>query len=216
MQKQPLKTVHYLFDPLCGWCYGASAALDALARGGDVQLHLMPSGLFAGNGARRMTRDFADYAWDNDQRIQLLTGQPFSETYRRCVLADHLQMFDSGPATMALTAVALTAPEQELAALKAMQRARYVDGRNITEPATLAAVLQGLGLEAAAVLLCTPSAEPLEVNRSRVGQARQLMQAMGARGVPTFVLETGGRCQLLQAGAAFTQPEALVEQVVAT
>lgn len=24
-------TLHYLFDPLCGWCYGAAPALSALA-----------------------------------------------------------------------------------------------------------------------------------------------------------------------------------------
>lgn len=65
----------------------------AVARADGVQLHLMPTGLFAGDGARTMDRGFAEYAWANDQRIQHLTGQPFSETYRQTVLTDDTQGF---------------------------------------------------------------------------------------------------------------------------
>src|SRR5690242_9054966 len=44
--------ITYLFDPLCGWCYGACPVLDRLALLGDATLELMPTGLFAGEGAR--------------------------------------------------------------------------------------------------------------------------------------------------------------------
>ena len=70
--------VTYLFDPLCGWCYGAGPALERLGQLGDVTLELMPTGLFAGEGARAMDAQFAAYAWQNDERIARLTGQPFS------------------------------------------------------------------------------------------------------------------------------------------
>lgn len=135
----------YIFDPLCGWCYGASAALAAVADSAAVHLNLLPSGLFSGDGARTMDDDFAAYAWSNDQRIAHLTGQPFSERYRDQVLANRQQRFDSGPATLALTAVALTAPQREADALKAIQQARYVEGRDITDIDTLAAILASLG-----------------------------------------------------------------------
>ena len=48
--------VTYLFDPLCGWCYGAGPALERLAQLDDVTLELMPTGLFAGEGRARWTR----------------------------------------------------------------------------------------------------------------------------------------------------------------
>ena len=44
--------IDYLFDPLCGWCYGAGPVLDQLAQLDDVTLTLAPTGLFAGQGAR--------------------------------------------------------------------------------------------------------------------------------------------------------------------
>ena len=67
----------YLFDPLCGWCYGAGPALEKLAQLDGVTVDLAPTGLFAGGASRPMDKHFAAYAWQNDQRIARLTGQPF-------------------------------------------------------------------------------------------------------------------------------------------
>src|SRR5438105_9117885 len=109
--------VTYLFDPLCGWCYGAAPALDGIDRLEELTLELMPTGLFAGQGARAMDASFAAYAWQNDQRIARLTGQPFSETYRTEVLG-RPGVFDSAPATLGVVAVRITEPARELDALK--------------------------------------------------------------------------------------------------
>ena len=116
-------TVTYLFDPLCGWCYGASPAIQQLGQQAHIQLELAPSGLFVGGG-RILDAAFADYAWSNDVRIEKLTGQRFTETYRRKVLGQLGSPFDSAATTLALTAVSLTAPQRELETLKALQEAR--------------------------------------------------------------------------------------------
>lgn len=209
------QTLHYLFDPLCGWCYGAGATVARAAAMPGVALRLLPSGLFSGEGARPMSEDFAAYAWSNDQRIERLTGQRFSEQYRSEVLGAPRQMFDSGPATVALTAVALTAPQSELEALKAIQHARYVEGRDITSLDTLTAVLKTLGLDLAAERLAATDAELLGANRARIAEAQALLQQFGARGVPTFLLERHGRLQLLPSGAVFSNPQAFAEQLAA-
>lgn len=209
------KTLHYLFDPLCGWCYGATQALNLLRGTADVELRLLPSGLFAGQGARPMDADFAAYAWSNDQRIEQLTGQRFTEQYRTEVLDRQPQMFDSGPATLALTAVMLSAPARELDALKAIQRARYVDGQDITHAPTLAAVLLALELDQAAARVIQADEELLAVNRARMAQAQALLNQSRARGVPTFILETNGHRQLLPSSAAYSNPQAFVEQISA-
>jgi putative protein-disulfide isomerase len=184
----------YLFDPLCGWCYGASPALRRLVALPGAEVEILPTGLFAGPGSRPMTAAFADYAWSNDQRIARLTGQPFTDTYRDQVLSDRTRRFDSGPATLALAAVALTAPPgeagaREIDALAAVQTARYVDGRDITATATLAAILSELGLDAAAQLVVAPTAALTEFDAGRTARARALLLAVGAHGVPTLVLE---------------------------
>ncbi|CAI8979051.1 DsbA family protein [Pseudomonas soli] len=208
------KTLVYLYDPLCGWCYGAGGPLPQVLESTCIELRLIPTGLFSGSGARAMDDDFAAYAWSNDQRIERLTGQVFSERYRDQVLADRLQGFDSAPSTLALSAVSLTSPEHEFEALKAIQAARYVDGLDVTRLETLTAVLADLGLDAAAQRLTCPDSGLLQANDDRVGQGRALLRRVGGRGVPTFVLQQADNAmQLLPASAIFSDPQAFIREL---
>ena len=204
------KTLHYLFDPLCGWCYGAAPAVSGLLEFPGVKLELLPTGLFSGEGARPMDDAFASYAWSNDQRIERLTGQRFSEQYRHQILGDRQKLFDSGPATVALTAVSLTAPARELEALKAIQQARYVAGSDVTSLAALGPLLQALGLEDAAARVAHPDADLLDATRARIGRAQALMREFGARGVPTMIVESGAKRSVVDHGEAYSNPQALI------
>ncbi len=200
------RTVTYLFDPLCGWCYGASPAIASLSNVEDLVLEMVPTGLFSGTGARPLDEGFAAYAWANDQRIHALTGQIFSERYRIGVLGDRRQRLDSGPATLALTAVALTAPDREFAALAAIQSARYADGHDITAAATLAGILAGLGLDTAAALVAEGSEELTVADAARVERGRQLMAAYRANGVPTLLFDDGSHRRRLDSEILFSKP----------
>ena len=176
-----------LYDPLCGWCYGATPALRRLVGIAGVHMELVPTGLFSGDGARPMDAGFAEYAWANDQRIEQLTGQRFSNRYRTAVLGAQGTKLDSGPATMALTAAALASPGRELDALEAIQAARYVEGRDVTALDVLVDILRSLGLEEAATLLSDGDSGLVAVVESRTAEARSMLRAVGARGVPAVV-----------------------------
>jgi putative protein-disulfide isomerase len=162
--------------------------VEKLAAEPDFTVTLVPTGLFSGTGARPMDAAFAAYAWANDQRIERMTGQPFSNEYRQNVLGADSRRFDSAPATLALTAVHVSEPEREFEALKAIQHARYVNGVDITDASVLAAVLRELGLEDAARRISAPGAELLDANRERVDSARQTMGRFGLQGVPSLVV----------------------------
>ena len=205
-------TVTYLFDPLCGWCYAAAPALKLEG----VEVVLAPTGLFAGAGARPMDAQFAAYAWANDQRIQQLTGQSFTQAYRDQILGAEGGRFDSGPATLALTAVAQTAPERELDALHALQHARYVEGRDNADPVVIADVLNSLGLQAAAARLREPSDALRVALLERVAAARVTMQLLGAQGVPQLaVAGQGGALRLVGGDALLGPRDALLARVQA-
>lgn len=205
----------YLFDPMCGWCYGASPALEALMERGGYSLDLVPTGLFAGEGAFPMNDAFAAHAWDADQRIARLSGQPFSEAYHRNLLGSRKARVDSGPATLALTAVRLTAPEQEFEALKAIQRSRYVDGRDNGDPAVIVDVLEALKLKDAALRLSAPDEDLLSANHARIGNGRAEMRHFGARGVPALIAAQGQNRRLVDANALFAGTEALIASFTA-
>jgi putative protein-disulfide isomerase len=210
----PTVTVTYLFDPLCGWCYAAAPALKFLQAQEGVEVVLAPTGLFAGAGARPMDAQFAAYAWSNDQRIQQLTGQPFTQAYCERILGTEGGSFDSGPATLALTAVAQAAPERELEALHALQHARYVDGRDNADPAVIAEVLREVGLADAAAQVLARDATLRARTAERVAQAQSTLQAVGARGVPQLVVaRQGGVPRVLSSAALLGPRENLLAQV---
>jgi len=181
-------TVTYLFDPLCGWCYGASPVIQQLGQQPGIQLELLPTGLFSGGG-RTMDAAFADFAWANDLRIAKLTGQRFTEDYRSQVLGRHGSRFDSAAATQALTAVSLTEPTRELETLKVLQEARYVQGLDIGDAAVVGQLLRDSGLMTAADRLVAGDAELHQTNAARVQRAQRLMHALGAQGVPALVVK---------------------------
>lgn len=200
----------YIFDPLCGWCYGASPAIEKLMQQDDISVTAMPSGLFAGTGAFPMNAGFAAHAWEADQRIQQLTGQEFSEAYRKNVLEGKTGRVDSGPATLALTAVHLTAPDREFETLKAIQHARYADGRDNGDPVVIADILSELSLDAAAARFATPDEELKVLNESRIEQARAQMRRFGARGVPTLVLGEGADARIVRSNALYGRNNDLI------
>lgn len=205
--------VTYLFDPLCGWCYGAGPALDRLALLDDVTLELMPTGVFAGEGARAMDAQFATYAWQNDQRIARLTGQPFSELYCAEVLGKSGGVFDSAPATLGVIAVRVTEAPRELDALKALQRARYVDGRDNVSLAGVSDILQSIGLGAAAERVRTQDDQLIQIYRRQIEAAQIEMRRFGITGVPAVLVGDGTDRRLLPGNLLFRPFDLLVSQL---
>lgn len=212
MDTQTHTTVTYLFDPLCGWCYGASPAIQKLGQHGGLTLELAPTGLFAGGG-RTMDAAFANYAWSNDQRIAKLTGQRFTEAYRQNVLGRHGSRFDSATTTLALTAVALTEPQRELETLKVLQEARYVHGLDTNAMPVVESLLRDLGLGAAADRLAAGDAELLAANAARIQKAQGLMQTFGAQGVPTLVVTDDNGSRLLRGNALYGSFDSLLSHI---
>jgi putative protein-disulfide isomerase len=203
-------TLTYLFDPLCGWCYGASPVVQQLGQQSAFTLELAPSGLFSGGG-RVMDAAFADYAWSNDVRIEKQTGQRFTERYRTHVLGQHGSRFDSATATLALTAVSQTEPHRELEVLKLLQEARYVDGLDTTAVPVVAQLLRGIGLPVAADRLEAGDTGLHLANDARIRGAQRLMHTFGVRGVPAMVVTDAGGSRLLPGNALYGSFEKLLD-----
>ena len=208
-------TVTYLFDPLCGWCYGASPVIQKLGQQTGITLELAPTGLFSGAGARAMNADFAQYAWSNDQRIQKLTGQVFSDNYRTQLLDKPGIRFDSGPGTLALTAVFLTDPQRETEALTVLQEARYIHALDTGQLSIVEKLLRDVGLTAAAELMSANDAALLTSNAARMRKAQGLMQTFGAQGVPTLVIADENGSRLLRGDALYGSFDSLLSHIAA-
>ena len=205
----------YLFDPLCGWCYGAGPVLEKLAARHTVALELLPTGLFAGRCAGRMDAQFAEYAWSNDQRIAKLTGQRFTDAYRTRILGAG-GAFDSTAASLGLTAVHVTEPDRELTALKELQLARYVHGQDIVSAAGVSEVLRSAGFAEAAERMLARDPLLVEAYGRRIQTAQALMRRHGLSGVPALLAGDGTDQRPLPGNVLYQPIDGLLAQLGAS
>ncbi len=201
--------LHYLYDPLCGWCYGAAPLLRA-AR--DV-LPVRPrsGGMMAGARRQAVTPQLRAYVQPHDQRIAQLSGQPFGPAYTDGLLRDNGAVFDSEPPTAAMLAAEQLAG-RGLDMLARLQVAHYEEGRRIAEPSVLVELAASLGLDAAAFAetLTQLSGEAVQAH---FRETREFMTRVGARGFPTFVLETAEGLQSIDVSAYLGRPQAFQERL---
>lgn len=196
-------TLHYFHDPLCGWCYAASP-LVAVARS-LLELRLHAGGLMIGAGRRPVTPQLRDFVLPHDRRIAQLSGQPFGTAYTEGLLRDAAAVFDSQPPTTAvLAAQQLVGRGAEM--LERIQRAHYVEGRRIAEPAVLAELAADLGIDAAAFRAAFERWNG-QATLDHIAHSRALLAEVGGQGFPTFVLERDGQRQLVDSAAFLGRPE---------
>lgn len=202
--------LHYIYDPLCGWCYAAAPLVAAASALPGVELVLHGGGLFAvPTGLEAPMRQHIRAA---DGRIAALSGQAFGPAYLDGLLADPATVFHSDPPIAAMLAAEQLAAGQGLAMLKAIQHAHYVEGRRVVEPQVLGELAQTLGLSPtafeAARLAC-----PLEAHLS---ETRRLMARFGIRGFPALLREEGEIMTQLAVSDFYGRPDAFAAQVRAS
>ncbi|MBV8503943.1 MAG: DsbA family protein [Paucibacter sp.] len=182
-----IATLHYLYDPLCGWCYGAAPLVKAAREVVDVRAH--GGGMMTGPRRQAVTPQLRGYVMPHDARIAQLSGQPFGEAYFNGLLQDTAAVFDSEPPTAAILAAEALAG-RGLDLLAALQVAHYVDGRRIAERAVLIEVASTLGLAPAEFASGLDRQSGAAV-QAHFEDTRALMIQVGAQGFPSFALHIG-------------------------
>ena len=67
-----MTTLHYIFDPLCGWCYAAAPLVQSAREVPGLTLALHGGGMLAGANRRAITPQWREYVMPHDRRIVIL------------------------------------------------------------------------------------------------------------------------------------------------
>lgn len=196
-------TLHYIHDPLCGWCYGAAPLLRAAREHLPVRAH--GGGMMAGERRQPVTPALRQFVMPHDRRIAQLTGQPFGEAYVDGLLRDASAVFDSEPPITAMLA-ADQLDGRGLDLLARIQRAHYVEGRQVADAGVLRELAVELGLDGPgfdeAYAQCRGA-----VAQAHMAESRTLLARVGGGGFPTFVLERDGAMAVIDIGPFLGQPD---------
>jgi putative protein-disulfide isomerase len=161
-----MHTLHYIFDPLCGWCYAAAPLISAARSVPGLRIAFHGGGMMTGPGRRTITPQWRDHVIPHDKRIAQLTGLPFGAAYLDGLLHDTSAVMDSAPPTTAILAAEELAG-RGLDMLHREHQAHYVEGRR----AATFARLEGAATE------------------RHFSESREWLARSGGQGFPTVVLE---------------------------
>ncbi|WP_095082190.1 DsbA family protein [Pseudomonas sp. Irchel s3h17] len=196
--------LHYIYDPLCGWCYGAKPLVQAAQAVLPVVGH--GGGMMTGANRQTVSPHLRNYVIPHDRRIAEYTGQPFGEAYFEGLLRDHTAVFDSAPPIAAVLAAEQIAG-RGLELLGRLQSAHYVEGRRIADESVLQAFAAQMGLDAQAFQQAFMTAD----TEGHIKDSRALLSTVGGQGFPTFVLERNGQFTLVDIGPWFGKPQAFAQ-----
>jgi len=197
-------TLHYIYDPLCGWCYGTSPLVSA-ARG-TVRVQAHGGGMMVGTARRTVTPELRQFVMTHDRRIAQASGQPFGSGYFEGLLRDHGAVLDSAPPiTAVLAADELAGAGLDM--LARLQQAHYVEGRRIAEFAVLRELAAQLGLDVEAFSSAYDWLQGA-ATQAHIEQSRALLARIGGRGFPTFALQRDEQFTTVDIGRYHGQPDA--------
>jgi putative protein-disulfide isomerase len=196
--------LHYIYDPLCGWCYGAKPLLQAAQAVLPVIAH--GGGMMTGANRQKVSPQLRNYVMPHDRRIAEYSGQPFGEAYFEGLLRDHTAVFDSAPPIAAvLAAEQLTGRGLEL--LGRLQSAHYVEGCRIADESVLFELAQGMGLDREAFERAFRAAD----TEGHIRNSRALLAKVGGQGFPTLALEHDDQFTLIDIGPWLGKPQAFAQ-----
>lgn len=186
----------YVFDAYCGWCHGFAGAIEEVtARHSETTVEVVSGGLFT--GPRRVPiREFG-YVQGANATIRELTGAEFGAGYDQ-LIADGSFVMDSEAAARGVAVLRQAAPGRIMELTAALQRAFYVDGLSLSDPATYRKIAEARGLDADAVVAAFGSPKARAAAHADFARAA----ALGVDAYPTLLAVGAGTTSVLARGRA--------------
>lgn len=184
--------VHYFFDPMCGWCYGASPLIGVLAATPGFKIIYHPGGMIM---KQAIDPAFRQHILHADRKIAAMTGVHFGEAYQARVAGEGEFVVDSYAPTCAF----LVGQEMGIAAdimLETLQQAHYQDGKHLDELNVLAELAVSIGLDETEWNQHMVKFEPEMMDI--IKESHRLMGQMQVSGYPTLIIEKEGKLERLE------------------
>ncbi len=202
----------YIFDPLCGWCYGFSPVVRKLHEefADRFQFEVWSGGMVTGSRVGPMG-DMKDYILSAIPRLEATTGVIVGEDYKQR-LTEGSTISNSEPPSRALTILKESQPDKQVYFASAIQQRIFSQGKdaNLPESYLDLAIEAGLGTEEFLGLWNHP--ESIDRTQEEFQQAAQL----GVRGFPSLLLyHNQALSQLAYGYRSFDSIKAMLDPITA-
>ncbi len=202
----------YIYDALCGWCYGFSPVMQQIhdKYKENITFTVLSGGMVTGARVGPIGQ-VAAYIREAYKTVEAHTGVRFGEGFLHHILEKGEAIFDSVPPARALTVFKSYLPEQAVAFAGVLQKAIYDDG---IEPENLAAYgkyAAAFGLDPAYFVLQMQQNQYVDATEEEFQQVAE----WGIQGFPTVLMATSNQLYLIASGyASFEHMDAIIQQIL--
>ncbi|GAA3954448.1 DsbA family protein [Hymenobacter algoricola] len=197
-QNPDLPEILYLFDPLCGWCYGMSPVIQRIQTeyADRVTVSVLCGGMVTGERVGPIGKAWG-YISGALQQVEKATGVQFGAAFRALGAAGG-NIQDSEPPCRAITVFRQLDDVQHRAASFAhdLQQAHFRDGQDLNDVATYLPLITRYGLDAAEFGRRWALPETAAATQKEFAAVAKI----GVQGFPTSILRVGNQGYLLARG----------------
>ncbi len=184
-------TIVYIGDPMCSWCYGFAPEISEVKEHyPNLNFEVVLGGLRP-NGTETM-KDLGDFLEHHWAEVHERSGQPFNYG----IIGDETFILDTEPGCRAVVAARSMKAGIEMDFFKAVQKAFFVDNKDMRASETFGDVAEEMGFDRAEFLQVFESEECRYNTRADF----QLSAEMGIRGFPSVVVKHGDQFFLIANG----------------
>lgn len=189
-------TLIYVYDPLCGWCYGFHPVMEKIQKrfADQLSIEVKPGGLAVGDRAEPIGEGYG-FIKDALQQVEKTTRIEFGRNFK--LLAEEGSYFyDSVPPCRAQIIVNELAPEHALSFAGKLQNAFFRDGKNLNKTETYKELLDETGIDFNEFKTRFDS----ENVRQKMEEEFEWCRRHGATGFPTLLIRIGNETSLMARG----------------
>lgn len=197
LKNEKTMTLIYVYDPLCGWCYGFSPVIqkfyDETAELNEVKV--ISGGMVTGERTGPIG-EVAPYIKNAYLDVESSTGITFGESFLKDVLEEGSTIFTSIPPSIALAVFKDMMPEKQLQFAGEIQKAIYYDGVAPEDLQSWSERAAQYGLDQEDFYERLQSEKYAQKAREDFSYA----QTLGVRGFPTVFVKDRDQYHLLSRG----------------
>lgn len=193
---QAKDTIIYVFDPMCGWCYGFSNVIKKLSTEyqAEFDFKVISGGMVVGEREGEIG-DFADYILDAYHNVEKSSGIKFGEPYLKQLRTKKLHTSSVIP-SIAIEVFKTFHPMQAIAFASDVQRAYYFDGLDLRSDQVYKDLIKPYGINETEFLTMLHSQE----YKQKAFDGFQESAGLGVNGYPAVLAIHNGKYYALTRG----------------
>lgn len=205
--------IFYIYDALCGWCYGFSPVIEQLYNTykDEIDFEVLSGGMIMGSRVGPVGK-IAPYISNAYKDVERAAGVKFGEEFLENILKNGTAVFSSEKPAVAMSVFKTYYPDKTVLFAGTLQKAIYYDGMEPEDVEAYGKYARQYGIDPLEFI-----AKMEEKNYRDMAECEfQQVAEWGIGGFPTVVYQQGDKFYLIARGyTPYRELEEIVQQVKA-